>query len=407
MFDVEKIIKEKGFNEETYEKMLDELQAKTHRETDIDWSELSEKYNLKWSGDAIRKASQIPLIGGTFVKEYYEQKIAKNSCNNEDDYIKKLEEKKREIERLKVQYRDERNAWSKQNYSAARVDETLNLLENELKKIGKINFESHSTPIINGDNEMIICLSDLHIGQTFKSVFGEYDSGIAEIRLNKYLNKIKEISLLHNIRKVHVVSLGDQISGQIHKTVAITNKENVIEQIKLSVKYISSFCYELTKLFESVQFSNVSGNHSRIDRKEDALHDERLDDLIGWCVDLSLKHISNFHYMKYRNIDVGIADLSVCGKFYIAVHGDYDSMSKQGISNLCMFLGFTPEAIIKGHMHSPALSEFNGVKMIQSGSLAGSGDQYTIEKRLCGKPSQTLLVCNKDGIECIYNVCLK
>ena len=94
----------------------------------------------------------------------------------------------------------------------------------------------------------------------------------------------------------------------------------------------------------------------------------------------------------------------MCGKFYFGVHGDFDANSKQGISNLVMAMGFLPEAIIRGHMHSPAYHEFNGVKMIQSGSLAGSGDDYTLEKRLTGKPSQTLLVCNDRGIECIYNV---
>ncbi len=45
--------------------------------------------------------------------------------------------------------------------------------------------------------------------------------------------------------------------------------------------------------------------------------------------------------------------------------------------------------------------------MVQSGSMPGSGDDHTIELRLSGKPSQTVLVCNKDGIECNYTVELK
>lgn len=407
MFDIEKILKEKGLDHETYERLLDECQSKTHKEIDIDWSEISDKYNLGWSGDAIRKSSQMPITGGTFVREYYEQKMAKESSLNEDRYFAKLEEKKRELEREKIKYRDERNAWQKQNYNSARLEATLSILEDELKNVGKINFDVFPYPIINGDKEMIISLADLHLGQTFNSVFGEYNSDIAQIRLNKYLLKIYEVANLHNIKKVHVVSLGDQISGSIHKTIAITNKENVIEQIKLSTEIISSFCYELTKKFEVVQFFNVSGNHSRLDKKEDALHDERLDDLIGWAVSLCLSHIENFHYMNHRNIDIGIAEINVCGKTYIATHGDMDAMSRQGVANLSMLLGFIPYAILRGHMHSPAMNEFNGVKMIQSGSLAGSGDNYTIEKRLCGNPSQTLLVCDKSGIDCIYHVELK
>lgn len=404
MFDIDKILKENGLTNESYEKMLDDFQKKTFRETDKDWSELAEEWGLSYSGDVCRKASQLPLLSGSFVKQYYDEKMAKNSSLNEDEYLKKLEEKKREIERNKIKYRDERNAWQKQNYADSRLEETLSILDEKLSDIGKVNFAEHSVPKINGDREMIVMLSDLHIGQDFNSIFGKYNSDIAKNRLSQYLNKILEIAKRHEVKKVHVVGLGDLISGGIHKTVQITNKENVIDQIKVATEYLSSFCYSLTENFESVFFYNVSGNHSRIDKKEDSLHDERLDDIIGWAVNLSLSHISNFHYMKHRMIDSGIADLSVCGKFYIAVHGDMDSNTNQGISNLVLALGFVPEAILKGHMHSPSYKEFNGVKMIQGGSLAGSGDDYTLEKRLVGKPSQTSVICNDNGIECIYNV---
>ena len=42
--------------------------------------------------------------------------------------------------------------------------------------------------------------------------------------------------------------------------------------------------------------------------------------------------------------------------------------------------------------------------MIRGGSLAGSGDDYTIEKRLSGKPSQMVCVCNKRGVACYYPI---
>lgn len=404
MFDIEKELKGNGLTNESYEKMLDDFQVKTFRETDKDWSELVEEWGLNYSGDVCRKASQLPLLGGAFVKQYYEEKMAKNSSINEDEYLKKLEEKKREIERLKVQYRDERNAWSKQNYSAARIDTTLSLLENELKSIGSVNFELHPTPSIEGDNELIVCLSDLHIGQTFSSYFGEYNSCIAKKRLNEYLNKVIQVGKLHNAKNINVVNLADSISGSIHKTIAVTNRENVIDQIKLAAEYIANFCYELTKEFENVKYYAVVGNHERIDKKEDAIHDERYGDIINWAVDMILNHIDNFHYFSHRNIDSGIVDINVCGKTYLGVHGDFDPMSKQGVANLSMNIGFIPYAILRGHLHYPAMNELNGVKVVQSGSLAGCGDQYTIEHRLIGNPSQTILVCNENGIECIYNV---
>ena len=320
-----------------------------------------------------------------------------------DAQIKEIEVQKRELERAKIKFRDERNAWQKQNYIDARVEQKLDLLEEELLSQGRVNFDIHDNVNISSDNDILVILSDFHIGQTFHSIWGEYNSDIAKKRLNQLLNEIVAIQKLHNSEKCYVSLQGDMLSGNIHKTIQVTNRENVIEQIKIASELISSFCYELTKYFSVVFMSSVSGNHSRMDRKDEALHDERLDDIITWGVELSLKHIDNFHVLN-RKLDNGIADMDIRGKSYIAVHGDFDGYNKTGVSNLCMHLGFIPYAITYGHLHTCAVDETNGVKMIRGGSLAGSGDDYTIEKRLSGKPSQMVCVCNKKGVACYYPI---
>lgn len=320
-----------------------------------------------------------------------------------DNQLKEIQVQTRELERAKIKFRDERNAWQKQNYTDARVEEKLDLLENELLSLGNANFDIHDNVTIDSDNDILIILSDLHIGQCFSSIWGEYNSDVAKHRLNQLLNEIISIQKLHNSEKCYVSCQGDLLSGNIHKSIQVSNRENVIEQIKIATELISSFCYELTKYFETVFMSNVSGNHSRMDRKDDAIHDERMDDIISWGIELSLKHIDNFHVLK-RNLDTGIADLSIRGKSYIAVHGDYDSFSKSGVSNLCMSLGFLPYAITFGHLHTCSVDESNGVKMIRGGSLAGCGDSYTIEKRLTGKPSQMVCVCNNKGVKAYYPI---
>lgn len=320
-----------------------------------------------------------------------------------DNQLKEIQIQTRELERAKIKFRDERNAWQKQNYTDARVEEKLDLLENELLSLGNANFDIHDNVTIDSDNDILIILSDLHIGQCFSSMWGEYNSDVAKRRLNQLLNEIISIQKLHNSEKCYVSCQGDLLSGNIHKSIQVSNRENVIEQIKIATELISSFCYELTKYFETVFMSNVSGNHSRMDRKDDAIHDERMDDIISWGVELSLKHIDNFHVLK-RNLDTGIADLSIRGKSYIAVHGDYDSFNKSGVSNLCMSLGFLPYAITFGHLHTCSVDETNGVKMIRGGSLAGCGDSYTVEKRLTGKPSQMVCVCNNKGVKAYYPI---
>lgn len=334
-------------------------------------------------------------------KKFYDNCFSK--MENEE-YQKKLEVMNRELAKSTVRYRDERNAWNKQNYIAARAEQKLDYLEERLLEQGKVNFEVHEIPKINGDTDLLVALSDLHIGQCFSSTWGEYNSDIAKERLEKYLNEIIRIGKLHNASNIHVTCIGDVISGNIHKTIQISNRENVIDQIKLASEYITSFCYELTKIFNHVFLYDVPGNHSRLDTKEDAMKDERLDSLISWSVCQSLKHIENFHSMTHRRFDTTIGEAYVRGHNYILLHGDNDSMTKQGIADLSLMLGFVPQYIIMGHKHTPAMNEFNGVRVYQSGSLAGSGDDYTIQHRMAGSPSQLVLVCNNCGVECSYNV---
>ena len=314
-----------------------------------------------------------------------------------------ISEQRRELERAKIQFRDERNAWQKQNYTAARVDQKLDYLEDVLKEQGKVNFSINSPININSDSDMLVMLSDLHIGQCFDSMFGKYNSDIAKERLEKYLNEIIKIQKRHGCENCFVSIQGDLLSGNIHKTIAVTNRENVIDQVKLASELISSFCYELTKVFKIVYMQDCSGNHSRLDRKDDALHSERLDDLIAWNVSVILSHVPNFKVLKDK-LDIGIAKFNIRNKVYLATHGDYDNFSKQGVADLSFMIGYIPYAILCGHRHFPAMSDFNGVKMIQCGSLVGSGGDYTIEKRLTGKASQTVCICTDNGIECYYPI---
>lgn len=376
-------------------------QAKDSGQLDMDWNEISNLMNSEF-GDSDKPYSEAAWRKPyQMSKKFFEAGVFNGL--SEDKYFKELQIQKRELERKKIQFRDERNAWQKQNFIDARVEEKLNLLEEELTSQGRINFDIHDNVNINSNNDMLVILSDFHIGQCFRSVWGEYSSDIAKQRLNQLLNEIIVIQKLHNSEKCYVSLQGDMLSGNIHKTIQVTNRENVIDQIKIASELISSFCYELTKVFRVVFLSSVVGNHTRMDRKEEALHDERLDDIVAWGVELSLKHIENFHVLN-RKLDNGISDIDIRGKTYIAVHGDFDGYNKTGVSNLCMHLGFIPYAITYGHLHTCAIDEVNGVKMIRSGTLAGSGDDYTIEKRLSGKPSQMVCVCNKKGIVCYYPI---
>lgn len=365
---------------------------------DAKWQDVADIINKNLYGEDI----SLYKSASAYRKRY---QYARDLLNNHvfDNPSENISEQIRELERLKIQYRDERNAWNKQNYADARVSQKLDYLEKRLLEENKYEFKASNIVTTKQDNDLLVILSDLHIGQTFYSAWGCYDSDIAKERIERLLNEVIAIKELHNSENVYIIISGDLISGNIHKTIQVTNRENVIDQIKIASDLISNFCYELCQHFSKVIACSVCGNHSRIAKKEDALHDERLDDLIAWIVSRLLSKCENFEFID-NNLDNGLALMTIRDKVYVGCHGDYDAFTNNGVAKLCMMLGFVPYAVTFGHLHTCAVDECNGVKMIRGGSLAGSGDSYTVEKRLSGKPSQMVCVCTDKGIRAYYTV---
>ena len=351
--------------------------------------ELHHDYNESW----YRKMYQSFMMVFDSIKDKY----------FDNEQLNKMEQKKQEIIKERFRLNDERTAYNRALRNDARLETRLDILEQKITDFGKINFPDSNYSDNNvADNDLLVLLSDLHIGQTFKSFNGEYNTKIAQTRMGQYVNKIIEIGKKNNSDKCYVSLQGDLISNSIHKSIAITNQENVIQQIKFASELITAFIYELSHHFNRVIVTSVSGNHSRLDKKEDALKDERLDDLVIWYMDAALNDVKNIDIIT-NNPDTTFAVMDIRGKKYINVHGDYDAFSKNGVASLSMMLGYFPYAITFGHLHTCAMSDEGGIKIIRGGSLAGSGDDYTIEKRLTGKASQMVCVCTDKGIES-YNI---
>lgn len=337
-------------------------------------------------------------------KKFYDEIF---SQQGDEDFKKEQEEILREIKKEKIKLRDERTESNRGIRIEARVEDKLDYFEKIIANQGKIDYKplkpaERELIKTKSDNDLVIMLSDLHIGQTFASAWGRYNLEVAKDRMNQYLNKIIEIKDRHNSENCFVTLQGDMISNSIHKTIAITNRENVIEQVISASEIITAFLAELSKIFNNVTVASVVGNHSRIDKKEDALKDERLDTLIEWYAKSKLENFENIEFIEpYDNT---FNCFVVRNKHYFVVHGDYDKFDMAGVAKLSMMAGYFPYCILFGHRHFPATTEINGIKLVQSGSFPGAGDDHTVELRLSGKPSQTVLVCNEDGIECNYTV---
>lgn len=376
-------------------------QAKDSGLLDVDWNGIAELMN-KYFGDPDKPYSEAAWRKPyQMAKKFLEAGVFNKL--SEDEYFKELRIQKQEIQKEKRKLYDERLDINRRLREESRLETTIEKFEEMLSNVASDRYVAYSPIASNSENDMIVCLSDLHIGATYYGFDGTYDSLIAKERLEKYLSEIIEIQRTHNAENCVCLLLGDLISGSIHKTISVTNKENVIEQVKLACEYISDFVYELGKHFKTIELRGVSGNHSRLEDKEDALLGERLDTLILWFIKSMLKNAENISVID-EDIDDTLSAFFVRDKLYFGVHGDFDTTSDVSISKLILWAKMTPYCVVCGHKHFPAMTDVSGIKVIQSGSLGGSGDEYTRQKRLTGKPSQTVLVVNDEGIKCCYPI---
>lgn len=304
------------------------------------------------------------------------------------------------MERQRVRTRDERTAYSKFLREQARREDMFDLLQDSIERLEPV------PPVAvqrSRSRAVYAMLSDVHYGISFTAYENCYDSEIAKQRVMTYAAEIIRIGQEQNASTCYVSLMGDMISGNIHSSIRVENRENIIQQVTGVSELVASFLYELAKNFDSVIVNSVDGNHSRVEKSlEDAMREERLDSLIPWYCKTRLENCRNVSFEE-NTIDPTIASFEIFSKFYVAVHGDMDGDLKQSVQRIERKSGNVVDYILAGHMHV-AEARFEDVGYIRNGCVCGSGDEYTAKKRLSGPAVQVCLVVDYTGVCAFYPV---
>lgn len=317
--------------------------------------------------------------------------------------ISQMDTKRIELLKERQKYFDQRVAFNKLIRERSRQEE-LNEILSEAVRSGNLPY-LHYEPkdIICSDNDLLVSLNDIHYGANIHNYWNTYNSEVCADMMRKYLDRIIAIAGTHSSENCFVWANGDEISGNIHHSIAVTNKENVIEQIMGVSELISEFVAELSKHFSSVTYVSVSGNHSRINPKKDlAMPSERLDDLIEWYLAARLQNFENISIGGGNKIDDTMYVIDIRGKSYCGIHGDFDGSASK-VQTLQTMAQKPLYAVLSGHLHHNKIDEVQGVKTVMAGSFQGM-DDFCIQKRIYGKPEQLVCVCDECGIRCTYDI---
>lgn len=364
---------------------------------DEDYSELAPYvYGKEYSSDITRRM----MYGSRRTLELMDAGIEKNI--SAEDLLGELEAKKIELQKERQKFYDQRAALTKLIRERARQEELNELIMDTVKNGGLPSLDYSPAPVFYSDSDLLVSLNDIHYGANIDNYWNKYNSDICRDMMKRYLDRILDISELHRCENCIVWANGDLINGNIHHSIAVTNKENVIEQITGVSELIAEFLAELSRHFVTVQYVSVAGNHSRLDIKDKALKDERLDDLVEWYLKARLQHFENIIVGECEKVDSTMYLVDIRGNTYCGVHGDYDGSTAK-IQTLQTMAKRPIYAVLSGHLHHCKTDTVQGVKSVMAGSFLGM-DDFCVTKRIYGEPEQMVCVCDNSGIRCTYCV---
>lgn len=368
---------------------------------DIDYSELSEfVYGQPYSSDVARRM----MYGSKRTLELLEDEYLTKAVRDDgtDSILSDIDSKIMDLRKEKQKFFDQRAALNKLLRDRSRQEELNDILTRAVSDGDLPELNYIPSEIEHSDNDMLVSLSDIHYGIDVNNAWNVYNPDVCRDMFCRYLDQVIQIAKRHHSENCIVFANGDEISGNIHKTIQIANKENVIDQIKGVSELISQFLAVLSGHFKTVKFISVAGNHSRIGKKDEAPLDERLDDLVEWWLAARLQHFPNIIIGCQEKIDSTMYAIDIRGKTYVGVHGDYDTTH----SKLAALQAMTQRniyAVLCGHLHHNMVDEVNGVKLVMAGSFLGM-DDYCIQKRIYGRPEQMVCICDETGIVCHYDI---
>lgn len=319
----------------------------------------------------------------------YNKNEIKENVSDEDGFEKQLAELYKE----RTKARDTFNSYRRLLREDARIESFKESIINAIKTLPPLPAVDDLVITHNGA-EAILMIADMHIGVKCNNFYNKYDSTIAYKRLMKTIDTAIAYCKLHNVTRLNVLNMGDNIHGIIHTNARIEQEFDVTQQIITAAEYLVQALDRLQRNVNAeIHYYSVLDNHSRvIANKSEHIEKENLSKIIDWHLRTRFLNEKGCRIIFEDNeLDEGLGYLELNnGKKVVFAHGHEDNINNS-FSN---FIGATKQFIdyaLLAHYHSEKMKSFQGFKVIVSGSLVGT-EQYAISKRLFGSPSQTLLI---------------
>ena len=408
MYEIENTLKEYNLTLETYEQLLKDCSDKIAKISDLDWTEILEKYGIQWNGDTLRKSVQPPLTGAIFVKEFYEQKYATANSLNEEEYLNKIREEKRQIEKARVKLRTEKIEYNRWLREEARDELILEKICEAISSLEPIDIPKYIEPKHNTRGYVLV-YGDEHFGVEYelKGLFGDiinaYSPEIFEKRMWDLFNQTIEIIQKENIDTLHVFNMGDYMDGILRVSQLMKLRYGVVEGTIKYANFITNWLNELTK-YVRVNYQSTNGNHSELrmlGQPKGTFTEDNMSKIVTEFIKTRLKDNPNFTYIENPT---GFIYAQVACNTILGIHGEVKNM-KTAIDDFSRIYNVPVQYLLAGHLHHNKTEEIGiNSEVINVGSIIGV-DSYSLSLRKTANASAKLLVFEQiKGKTCEYTL---
>jgi len=303
-------------------------------------------------------------------------------------------------------------------------------------KVKKIREDTKS----KGEEIAVALFSDLHGGERIDpeatDFMGYYNIDIAARRLEIWAERVLDVISLHrknySIKELHILDLGDKVSGLIHEELEMTADIPPEEQFVVVGYLIAQIYLMLAREFEEIHIHSIGGNHARTRKKKSFKQPwVNFDYFAAQLTSLFCERQDNLHFHSYKSnkkiIEIG-------NKVGVIQHGDgirsYQGIPFYGIIRSAKrqlakqnsfrdmkkrMANFEEEALeglkdvntgdidflAMGHFHQLGILERAWGPIVINGCFPGPSE-YSLEKDIVSRPGQWLLGFHRNGISWRY-----
>ncbi len=265
-------------------------------------------------------------------------------------------------------------------------------------------------PAHHAKHEFVLLWSDAHAGEIVSddetNGANRYDWDVMMARHQELLRAVlsyKE-SRGYPVGRLHVLALGDMLSGDIHEELRETNSVPLEEATVQFGLDAADWLEEFVPEFPEIRFAGVVGNHPRKSRKPAA---KRKFNNSDWtCYQIMRQRLRRVESIRFEIPKAQKHPVDVLGRRILMFHGDTVGPSAMvgvptggivrhvgRLRNQYATMGLPVDHFVCGHFHEVNL--YGGKRTIINGSIKGP-DEYGLDKfGEASPPMQILLTFNE------------